>query len=185
MNGLSTAQQALLLYSAQGRPGTNGLKGEKGEPGDASLGFSMRVSVLKWQMGGLEDQGTRMARSGPLRSPSRLFEMADDVARHVCPDYTCINTQCACGHTHNYTHISACSYTQERETWGLRAYLLWIHPHRVVSFKISTAFDLRDFVSWHLLPFYWSQPLRNSGAPPAWLCPALTPASHLLCPEQR
>ena len=45
MHGLSSTQQALLLCSAQGRPGTNGLKGEKGEPGDASLGFSMRGSV--------------------------------------------------------------------------------------------------------------------------------------------
>lgn len=83
MYGLSSTQQALLICSAQGRPGTNGLKGEKGEPGDASLGFSMRVSVLQWQMGGLEHQGTRRARSGPLRSSSRLFEMVDDVARHV------------------------------------------------------------------------------------------------------
>lgn len=57
MYGLSNAPQALLFYSAQGRPGTNGLKGEKGEPGDASLGFSMRVSVPKWQMDGLEHQG--------------------------------------------------------------------------------------------------------------------------------
>lgn len=46
MHNLPSAQQALPLSSVQGRPGTNGLKGEKGEPGDASLGFSMRVSVL-------------------------------------------------------------------------------------------------------------------------------------------
>lgn len=115
MYGLSSAQQALLLYSAQGRPGTNGLKGEKGEPGDASLGFSMRVSVLKWQMGGLEDQGTRLARSGPLRSPSRLFEMAGDVARHVCPDYTCINTHmCLWAHSQLHTHICMFLYPGER-----------------------------------------------------------------------
>lgn len=43
---LSSVQEALLLSPTQGRPGTNGLKGEKGEPGDASLGFSTRVSVL-------------------------------------------------------------------------------------------------------------------------------------------
>lgn len=31
----------------QGRPGVNGLKGEKGEPGLASVGFGVRVSVLR------------------------------------------------------------------------------------------------------------------------------------------
>lgn len=39
------------LHSPQGRPGMNGFKGEKGEPGDASVGFGARVSVLQEQTG--------------------------------------------------------------------------------------------------------------------------------------
>lgn len=43
---LASTQQ-LPQHSPQGRPGMNGFKGEKGEPGDVSIGFGARVSILQ------------------------------------------------------------------------------------------------------------------------------------------
>lgn len=48
----------------------NGLKGEKGEPGDASVGFSLRVSVLQ-AVGGRGEGDTQTRTPGPPGSGPR------------------------------------------------------------------------------------------------------------------